>query len=74
MTLDTLLKLMDKQLNEIWIYILNNIYAPVVLKEMKFDILTGNPPWIAMRYIENKNYQDWLKQNIFAYGLLSSDP
>lgn len=73
MTLDTLLKLMDKQLNEIWIYILNNIYAPVVLKEMKFDILTGNPPWIAMRYIENKNYQDWLKQNIFAYGLLSSD-
>jgi len=73
MTLDTLFELVDKQLNEIWIYVLNNLYAPIALKEAKFDILTSNPPWIAMRYIENKSYQDWVKQNIFAYGLLSSD-
>jgi len=72
-TLNTLLNLADKQLNEIWVYVLNNIYAPVALKESKFDILTSNPPWIAMRYIENRNYQDWLKQNVFSYELLSND-
>ena len=73
MTLDTLFELVDKQLNEIWVYMLNNIYAPIALKELKFDILASNPPWIAMRYIENRSYQDWLKQNVFDYGLLSSD-
>ena len=52
---------------------LNNVYAPIALKEAKFDILTSNPPWIAMRYIENKNYQDWLKQAVFSYQLLSTD-
>jgi methylase of polypeptide subunit release factors len=73
MTLNTLFKLVDKQLNEIWVYMLNNIYAPIALKEAKFDILASNPPWIAMRYIENKNYQDWLKQEILDYELLSSE-
>jgi len=72
-TLDTLLELVDRQLDEIWVYMLNNIYTPIALKEAKFDMLVSNPPWIAMRYIENKNYQDWLKQNVFAYELLSSD-
>ena len=73
MTLRTILDLADKKLNEIWIFMLNNIYAPIALVESKFDILTGNPPWIAMRYIENKDYQDWLKQGVLSYGLLSSD-
>ncbi|RLI46733.1 hypothetical protein DRO64_00460 [Candidatus Bathyarchaeota archaeon] len=72
-TLDTLLELVDRQLDEIWVYMLNNVYAPIALKEAKFDILTSNPPWIAMRYIENKNYQDWLKQAVFSYQLLSTD-
>jgi len=72
-TLDTLFSLIDKQLNEIWVYMLNNTYAPIALKETKFDMLTSNPPWIAMRYIENKNYQDWLKNEVLSYGLLTSD-
>ncbi len=73
MTLDTLFELVDKQLNEIWVYMLNNIYAPIALKEAKFDMLTSNPPWIAMRYIENKNYQDWVKAEVLNHGLLTSD-
>jgi len=73
MTLHTLLQLIDKGLNEIWIFMLNNICAPIALKESKFDILTSNIPWIAMRYIENKNYQDWLKSEVLNYGLLTSD-
>jgi hypothetical protein len=36
-------------------------------------MIIGNPPWIAMRYIENRNYQDFLKQQVLSYELLSSD-
>jgi SAM-dependent methyltransferase len=71
-TLNVLLDLVDRRQNEIWIFILNNTYAPIMLKEGKFDLLISNPPWIAMRYVENENYQNWLKQNIFKYDLLSS--
>jgi SAM-dependent methyltransferase len=72
-TLSTLFKLVDEQRNEIWIYILNNIYAPIALKETKFDILASNPPWIAMRYIENEEYQEFLKDQVFKYELLGRD-
>ncbi|MEM4546587.1 MAG: N-6 DNA methylase [Nitrososphaerota archaeon] len=71
-TLDTILSLVDKRLNEIWVFVLNNIYAPIMLTESKFDILVSNPPWIAMRYVENKSYQDFLKENVFRYELLGS--
>ena len=69
-TLKTLTKLVDKNLDSIWIFILNNIYATLSLKGSKFDILASNPPWIVMRSIENRKYQDFLKEQIFSYDLL----
>lgn len=72
-TLKVILTLVDKGLNAIWAFMLSNIYAPVMLKESKFDIVVGNPPWILMRYVENKNYQEFLKQQVFLYDLLNSD-
>jgi len=72
-TLDGILKLMDKGRDSVWIYMLSNIYIPIALSESKFDLVVGNPPWIAMRYIENKEYQDFVKSQILAYGLLSKD-
>lgn len=69
-TLDTLTKLMDKGLDTIWTFVLNNVYAPIALKENRFDIVVGNPPWIAMRYLENKEYQDFIKKSVFRYALL----
>lgn len=72
-TLDTIMDLIDKKLNSIWIFVLSNIYAPIALKERKFDIIIGNPPWIVMRTIENKNYQDFLKDQVFRYGLLKKE-
>jgi SAM-dependent methyltransferase len=72
-TLNKILSLIDKGRDSIWIYMLSNIYIPAVLSESKFDIIVGNPPWIAMRYIENKEYQDFVKSQFFFYGLLSSD-
>ncbi|MEM1718784.1 MAG: N-6 DNA methylase [Thermosphaera sp.] len=71
-TLNTIMKLIDKGLDSIWIFILSNVYAPIALMESKFDIIVGNPPWIAMRYIENKSYQDFLKEQVLAYDLLDS--
>jgi len=71
--LDTIFALIDKKLDEIWVYMLNNIYASTMLSNSKFDILAGNPPWIAMRYVENKEYQDFLKKRVFEYNLLEKN-
>ena len=71
--LDTIFALIDKKLDEIWVFMLNNIYASTMLSNSKFDILASNPPWIAMRYVENKEYQDFLKEQVLKYDLLSSD-
>ncbi|MEM3437156.1 MAG: N-6 DNA methylase [Nitrososphaerales archaeon] len=72
-TLDNILSLIDKKQDAIWIFLINNMYAPVALMESKFDLLVSNPPWIAMRYIENKSYQDFLKSQVLHYELLKSD-
>ena len=70
-TLTKILSLMDMGLDAIWVFMLSNIYAPITLSQSKFDMVVGNPPWIAMRYIENRNYQDFLKQQALFYELLS---
>ena len=72
-TLERIFSLIDSGLNSIWVFMLSNIYAPIALTQAKFDLVVGNPPWVAMRYIENKNYQDFLKEQVLSYGLLSTD-
>lgn len=69
-TFNDVLSLIDKGEDSIWVFIINNMYAPIALMESKFDILVSNPPWIAMRYLENKNYQNFLKEQVFNYRLL----
>lgn len=71
-TLDNILSLIDAGLDSIWMFMLSNIYAPIALSQSKFDMIVGNPPWIAMRYIGNKNYQDFLKEKTLSFGLLNS--
>jgi SAM-dependent methyltransferase len=72
-TLTNILSLMDIGLDAIWVFMLSNIYAPITLSQSKFDMIVGNPPWIAMRYIENRNYQDFLKEKVLSFDLLDSD-
>jgi len=72
-TLSTLLRLIDDGNDAIWVFMLSNIYAPITLSKSKFDIVSGNPPWIAMRYIDNQDYQNFLKNEILSYSLLESD-
>lgn len=57
----------------IWTYILKNIYKPISLKEMKFDYLIGNPPWISYRFLST-GYQKFVKDQIInQYKLLPSE-
>lgn len=57
----------------IWAYVLKNVYRPLFLKELKFDIVVGNPPWLSYRYAESIEYQDFLKKMILEhYSLLQS--
>jgi len=72
-TLNNILTLIDDKKDSIWIYMLSNIYIPVTLSESKFSIIVGNPPWVIMRYIENKEYQDFVKKLFLSYELLRSD-
>jgi SAM-dependent methyltransferase len=39
----------------------------------QFDIVVGNPPWLVMRSIENRAYQDYLKKESAKYGLLNKN-
>jgi methylase of polypeptide subunit release factors len=72
-TLNRILALIDNKKDSIWVYMLSNIYIPVALTESKFDIVVGNPPWVIMRYVENKEYQDFVKKLFLSYELLRSD-
>jgi len=67
-----LLDLIDKKSNSIWTFILRNIYRPVTLSHRKFDVLVGNPPWIAMNVMKNISYQSFLKESSIKIGLVDS--
>ncbi|MFQ6071495.1 MAG: Eco57I restriction-modification methylase domain-containing protein, partial [Methanosarcinales archaeon] len=36
----------------------------------KYDMIIGNPPWVVMRSIKNREYQNFLKKEILNYHLL----
>jgi len=72
-TFSNLLDLVKKRRDTIWIFIFRNFYAPIIMGKEKFDLVIGNPPWIAYRFVENKEYQDFLKKFVFEYELLSSE-
>ncbi len=57
--------------DSIWVYVLKNIYSPLFLGRRKFDVVVGNPPWIAYRYIQDRVYQQEIKKLIHDYDLQS---
>ena len=57
----------------VWAFILKNIYKPLFLKDKKFDVVVGNPPWLSYRYVESTDYQKFLKNMILnEYNLLDT--
>ena len=58
----------------IWAFILKNIHRPFFLKDQKFDLVIGNPPWLSYRYVESIDYQKFLKGLILKdHKLLSTE-
>lgn len=55
----------------IWAFVLKNAYKPLFLKG-QFDVVIGNPPWLSYRYVEQLDYQRFLKEQITeTYRLLA---
>lgn len=63
----TLKHFMDIDRDSIWAYVIKNIYKPLFFKH-KFDFVMGNPPWIALRFME-PDYQAFLKTQTTEYSL-----
>ena len=52
-------------------FVLKNIFKPVFLQG-KFDFVVGNPPWLSYRYVDQIEYQSFLKEEaVERYRLLS---
>jgi hypothetical protein len=64
-------KLVQEGRDTIWAFVLKNHYRPAYLRQHPFDIVAGNPPWLAHRYITDSGYQAEVKRLTFVYGLLS---
>ena len=71
-TLVTIMDLVDADRDSVWVFMMRNIYAPLRLKEKRFDLVIGNPPWISYKFIENPEYKEFIKNEIFNYSLLNS--
>lgn len=55
--------------DNIWKFILQNLYKPFFLKE-QFDYVIGNPPWITYADFSNSSYQNTLFELAAKYFLL----
>ncbi|MBM4031707.1 MAG: hypothetical protein FJ291_07975, partial [Planctomycetes bacterium] len=63
-------ELIREKRDSIWVFVLKNIYRPLLMAG-RFDLLLGNPPWLSYRYVERSEYQEFLKAQITrGYGLL----
>lgn len=56
----------------VYAFVLRNAYRPEVLAHRRFDLVAGNPPWLAYRDIKGASYKRWVKQKAQAYGLVDS--
>jgi type I restriction-modification system DNA methylase subunit len=70
-TLVTIMDLVDADRDSVWVFMMRNIYAPLRLKEKRFDLVIGNPPWISFKFIENSAYKQFIKTEVFKYKLLN---
>jgi len=55
-----LAELIQLKQNSIWSFIIRNSYRPAMLKQ-QFDVIVGNPPWVAYRYVTDPEYQKEIK-------------
>lgn len=56
-----LAELIREKKNSIWSFIIRNSYRPAMFRQ-RFEIIIGNPPWLAYRYISEPEYQKEIKK------------
>jgi len=69
-TFKLMCNLHDNYRNHIWSYYIRNLVRPIWLSrdESKVDVLIGNPPWLAYRFM-SKSMQSMFKAKSSIYGL-----
>ena len=68
--LNTLYELILEDSDAIWPYVLRNMYKPIAVSFQKTDVILGNPPWLALQFMKNEDYQEFLKLQSKHYGLV----
>lgn len=69
-------RLLEEGKDTIWSFILKNLFKPLFLhiRDEKFDVIIGNPPWLSYRFVKNPDYQREVKDGIiYQYRLLPSE-
>jgi len=57
--------------NNVWAFVLKNTYRPSLLRG-RFDVVMGNPPWLAMSAFPDARYKQQLKELGERYDLIPS--
>ena len=70
--IQTLFELIHNDTDSIWPYVLRNMYKPISIIHKKIDVVLGNPPWLALQFMKNIDYQEFLKLRSKHYGLIDS--
>lgn len=68
--IQTLFDLIKKDADSIWPYVLRNMYKPLAISKKKVDIILGNPPWLALQFMKNPEYQNFVKTQSRKYKLI----
>ncbi len=54
-------ELIREKQNSIWSFVIRNSFRPALLRQ-QFDVILGNPPWVAYRYVTDPEYQREIKK------------
>ncbi len=69
-TFRTMRALVESDRDSIWGYVVRNLARPYVLSRgERFDLVIGNPPWLAQRYIKSAEYQGFVKTRMASFGI-----
>lgn len=69
-TFAALRELTEQGRDAIWGYVVRNLVRPYILSRGEpFDLVIGNPPWLALRYIKSADYQTFVKNRMEAFHI-----
>lgn len=69
-----MVKLIKNERDTIWGFVIKNYYKPIFLRERKFNLVVGNPPWLTYKGVADPAYQAFIKDMIVkVYGLAKGE-